>query len=88
VRVVALNKPTEREQHQWYFQRYVQHLPTAGETVLFDRSWYNRAVVERVMGFCDGRRVRAVHAAGAALRAHAGGQRCVADEVMVLGDPV
>jgi polyphosphate kinase len=51
-RVVALNKPTEREAHQWYFQRYVQHLPTAGETVLFDRSWYNRAVVEHVMGFC------------------------------------
>ncbi len=50
-RVVALNKPTEREQHQWYFQRYVQHLPTAGETVLFDRSWYNRGGVERVMGF-------------------------------------
>ena len=50
-RVVALGKPTEREQHQWYFQRYVHHLPTAGETVLFDRSWYNRAGVERVMGF-------------------------------------
>jgi polyphosphate kinase len=50
-RVVALNKPTDREQHQWYFQRYVHHLPTAGETVLFDRSWYNRAGVERVMGF-------------------------------------
>jgi polyphosphate kinase len=50
-RVVALAKPTEREQHQWYFQRYVAHLPAAGETVLFDRSWYNRAVVERVMGF-------------------------------------
>ena len=50
-RVVALNKPTETERHQWYFQRYVQHLPTAGETVLFDRSWYNRAGVERVMGF-------------------------------------
>jgi polyphosphate kinase 2 len=50
-RVIALNKPTEREQHQWYFQRYVQHLPTGGETVLFDRSWYNRAGVERVMGF-------------------------------------
>ncbi len=50
-RVVALSKPTEREQHQWYFQRYLQHLPTAGETVLFDRSWYNRAGVERVMGF-------------------------------------
>ena len=51
-RVVALNKPTEREQHEWYFQRYVQYLPTGGETVLFDRSWYNRAGVERVMGFC------------------------------------
>jgi polyphosphate kinase 2 len=52
-RVVALEKPTEREEHQWYVQRYVQHLPTAGEIVLFDRSWYNRAGVERVMGFCS-----------------------------------
>ncbi len=51
-RVVALPKPSDREQMQWYFQRYVTHLPTAGETVLFDRSWYNRAVVEPVMGFC------------------------------------
>jgi polyphosphate kinase 2 len=51
-RVVALDKPTEREQTQWYFQRYVAHLPAAGEMVLFDRSWYNRAGVERVMGFC------------------------------------
>jgi len=51
-RVVALDKPTETERGQWYFQRYVQHLPTAGEIVLFDRSWYNRAGVERVMGFC------------------------------------
>ncbi len=51
-RIVALPKPTEREQSQWYFQRYVNHLPAAGEMVLFDRSWYNRAVVERVMGFC------------------------------------
>jgi polyphosphate kinase 2 len=51
-RVVALDKPTEREQTQWYFQRYVPHLPAAGEIVLFDRSWYNRAGVERVMGFC------------------------------------
>jgi polyphosphate kinase len=51
-RVVALEKPTPTEQGQWYFQRYVQHLPTAGEIVLFDRSWYNRAGVERVMGFC------------------------------------
>ncbi|MER5653380.1 MULTISPECIES: polyphosphate kinase 2 [unclassified Streptomyces] len=51
-RVVALEKPTERERGQWYFQRYVEHLPTAGEIVMFDRSWYNRAGVERVMGFC------------------------------------
>ena len=51
-RVVALEKPSPTEQGQWYFQRYVQHLPTAGEIVLFDRSWYNRAGVERVMGFC------------------------------------
>ena len=49
-RVVALEKPTERETTQWYFQRYVKHLPAAGEVVLFDRSWYNRAGVERVMG--------------------------------------
>ena len=52
VRVAALAKPTERERTQWYFQRYVAHLPAAGEIVLFDRSWYNRAGVERVMGFC------------------------------------
>jgi polyphosphate kinase 2 len=51
-RIVALPVPTEREQTQWYFQRYVHHLPAAGEIVLFDRSWYNRAGVERVMGFC------------------------------------
>lgn len=52
-RVVALEKPSERESTQWYFQRYVAHLPSAGEMVLFDRSWYNRAGVERVMGFCS-----------------------------------
>ncbi|MFN8499728.1 MAG: polyphosphate kinase 2 [Anaerolineae bacterium] len=52
-RVVALPAPTEREKTQWYFQRYVAHLPAAGEIVLFDRSWYNRAGVERVMGFCS-----------------------------------
>jgi len=51
-RVVALEKPTEAEQRQWYFQRYIQHLPSAGEIVLMDRSWYNRAGVERVMGYC------------------------------------
>lgn len=52
-RVVALEKPSETERGQWYFQRYIQHLPAAGEIVLFDRSWYNRAGVERVMGFCS-----------------------------------
>ncbi len=52
-RVVALGVPTEREKTQWYFQRYVAHLPASGEIVLFDRSWYNRAGVERVMGFCS-----------------------------------
>jgi polyphosphate kinase 2 (PPK2 family) len=51
-RVVALDIPTERERGQWYFQRYISHLPTAGEITLFDRSWYNRAGVEKVMGFC------------------------------------
>ncbi|HYX95639.1 MAG TPA: polyphosphate kinase 2 [Geodermatophilus sp.] len=57
-RVVALDKPSEREQTQWYFQRYVAHLPAAGEIVLFDRSWYNRAGVERVMGYCTDEQYR------------------------------
>ncbi|MDD1792749.1 polyphosphate kinase 2 [Enterovibrio sp. ZSDZ42] len=52
-RIVALDKPSERERSQWYFQRYISHLPGAGEIVLFDRSWYNRAGVEKVMGFCS-----------------------------------
>ncbi len=51
-RVVALSKPTERESTQWYFQRYIKHMPAAGELVMFDRSWYNRGVVEHVFGFC------------------------------------
>jgi polyphosphate kinase 2 len=54
-RVVALEKPSDKETSQWYFQRYVQHLPSAGEMVLFDRSWYNRSMVEPVMGFCTER---------------------------------
>jgi polyphosphate kinase 2 len=63
-RVVALDKPTEREMGQWYFQRYVNHLPTAGEIVLLDRSWYNRAGVERVMGYCtDEQYSRFIHQA-------------------------
>lgn len=53
VRTIALPKPTDRERTQWYFQRYVAHLPAAGEIVMFDRSWYNRSNVERVMGFCS-----------------------------------
>lgn len=57
-RIVALDKPTEREKTQWYFQRYVAHLPAAGEIVLFDRSWYTRALVERVMGFCTDQEYR------------------------------
>lgn len=57
-RIVALPAPTEREQSQWYFQRYIPHLPAAGEIVLFDRSWYNRAGVERVMGFCTAQQYR------------------------------
>ena len=57
-RVVALPAPTERERTQWYFQRYVAHMPAAGEIVLFDRSWYNRAGVERVMGFCSDEELR------------------------------
>jgi polyphosphate kinase 2 len=57
-RVVALPAPTERERTQWYFQRYVEHLPAAGEMALFDRSWYNRAGVERVMGFCTEKEYR------------------------------
>lgn len=63
-RIEALPKPTEREQGQWYFQRYVEKLPTKGEIVIFDRSWYNRAGVERVMGFCtDQEYVRFLHQA-------------------------
>ncbi|MBD3730946.1 MAG: polyphosphate kinase 2, partial [Sphingomonadales bacterium] len=62
-RVVALSKPTEREANQWYFQRYVAHLPSAGEIVLFDRSWYNRAGVEKVMGFASDEQVAAFLAA-------------------------
>jgi len=53
MRIVALNKPTEVEKNQWYFNRYIKELPNAGEIVFFDRSWYNRAVVEPVMGFCS-----------------------------------
>lgn len=61
-RVVALSKPSDRESGEWYFQRYARHLPTEGEIVLFDRSWYNRGVVEKVFGFCtDAQRARFFH---------------------------
>ena len=83
-RVVALPAPNERERTQWYFQRYVPHLPAAGEIVLFDRSWYNRAGVERVMGFCTDERVRGVLPLGARVRADAGALRHQADQVLVL----
>ena len=59
-RVVALPAPTEREKTQMFAQRYLVHLPAGGEIVIFDRSWYNRAGVDRVMGFCDGRAIRAI----------------------------
>ena len=59
VRVVALSKPTDRERGEWYYQRYIAHLPSAGELVLFDRSWYNRAGVEKIMGFCSDEQYKA-----------------------------
>ena len=71
MRVVALPKPTEEERGQWYFQRYMKQLPNKGEIVFFDRSWYNRGIVEPVNGFCTPAGIRAVHAAGAGVRAHA-----------------
>ena len=82
-RVVALGTPTEREKTQWYFQRYVAHLPAAGEMVLFDRSWYNRAGVERVMGFCTRARVPGIHAELPGVRAHADPLRHRADQILV-----
>ena len=86
-RAVALSKPSDRELGQWYFQRYIQHLPTAGEIVMFDRSWYNRANVERVMGFCTEQEYDDLHGSGAALREDAGGLRDPPEQVLVLGDP-
>lgn len=56
-KIIALGKPTQEEKTQWYFQRYVKHLPDAGKIILFDRSWYNRAMVEPVFGFCTQKRV-------------------------------
>ena len=83
-RVVALPAPTEREQSQWYFQRYVPHLPAGGEIVLFDRSWYNRAGVERVMGFAERGPGRGVLPRRPGVRADAGPLRHRPDQVLVL----
>ena len=85
-RVVALGVPTERERGQWYFQRYVERLPAAGEICLFDRSWYNRAGVERVMGFCDGGRRAGVLPRDARPRADAGGLRAHPAQVLARGE--
>src|SRR4051794_22600194 len=83
-RIVALPAPTEREKTQWYFQRYVAHLPAAGEIVLFDRSWYNRAGVERVMGFCTPGGIHGVPTLLPGVRADARPLRDHPAEILVL----
>ena len=87
-RVVALTKPSEREQNQWYFQRYVQQLPTGGEIALFDRSWYNRAVVERVMGFATPEEYETFMQHVPLFEAMLVESGHHADQVVVLGDAV
>ena len=82
-RIVALSKPSEQESGQWYFQRYVKELPNPGEIVFFDRSWYNRAVVEPVMGFCSQREYK-FFGAGCAAREHAQGRWPAYDQILVL----
>ncbi len=84
-RIAALDKPTERESGQWYFQRYIAQLPTAGEIVLFDRSWYNRAGVEHVMGFCTPDEYHRFMHQCPTVRADAGRGRHPAAQVLVLG---
>ena len=86
-RVVALDKPTESERTEWFFQRYIRHLPHGGEIVLFDRSWYNRAGVERVMGFCGPKEYLEFMRPGARARADARTQRDQAVQVLVLRYP-
>ncbi len=81
-RIVALAKPSDRETSQWYFQRYAAELPAAAEMVLFDRSWYNRGVVEPVMGFCTPSQARALPAGGPRLRAHVHKRRHPALQVL------
>ena len=85
-RVVALPAPTEREKSQMYAQRYMPHLPAAGEVVIFDRSWYNRAGVERVMGFCTDDQAQAIPAGGAAVRAADGRVRHHPAQVLAGGE--
>ena len=84
-RIAALAAPTERERTQWYFQRYVEHLPAAGEVVLFDRSWYNRAGVERVMGFCTEEEYQEFMRNLPGVRAHARPLGDHPHQVLVLG---
>ena len=84
-RVVALGTPTERERGQWYFQRYVSHLPASGEIVVFDRSWYNRAGVERVMGFCTEEEYQEFLRCMPTFRRDADLVRYHPDQVLVLG---
>ena len=86
-RVVALPAPTEREKSQMYVQRYLPHLPAAGEVVIFDRSWYNRAGVERVMGFCTEEQADALPRAGPGRRARHGRLRDHPDQVLARGEP-
>ena len=84
-RVVALPAPTERERSQLYAQRYIQHLPAGGEVVIFDRSWYNRAGVERVMGFCTEEETTTIPRGRAADRTHDGGLRHPPHQVLARG---
>ena len=84
-RIVALPAPTEREKSQMYVQRYVPHFPAAGEVIIFDRSWYNRAGVERVMGFCSDERSAPLPRPGARLREGDGRRRHPAREVLARG---
>ena len=84
-RIVALGKPSEREHGQWYFQRYVAQLPSAGEITLFDRSWYNRAGVERVMGWTTEDKYRLFLEAGAVVREADHRRRDDPDQDVVLG---
>jgi hypothetical protein len=86
-RVVALPAPTEREKSQMYIQRYIPHLPAAGEVVIFDRSWYNRAGVERVMGFCTDEQAKRFSARGPARRKDHCRFRCRSPQILARSEP-